>query len=214
MNESATCSFRIDQPRQLLAASGEIERLASQVAGRVIRSDLAAPGFAAIDLGTDLSPDEFAVLLQQLAAALDVLYRRRTGRSFTVVHQGKFDQQRSTMPHRDGGPDRSILLLGYEPTAVESQFFLIDYTRCAGEQELHPREYLRQYNPMNDARPDPCLERQTHRIEPFPAGHYRVLLINNSNLASTEPHEGMLGVLHHAIITRPDPTRCAAPRCG
>src|ERR1700722_20162717 len=112
------------------------ETLAGSIAERVFRDDLALPGFAALDLGPDLTPEAFETFLERLAGALAGLYRQRYGVSLTVQPQGRFDQQRSTLPHRDGGPDRSVLVLGYEPTPIDSRLFLLDFTRCACQQGL------------------------------------------------------------------------------
>ncbi len=183
------------------------ESMAVTVADRVFRDDLSAPGYAALDLGPDWTPDTFAGFLEQLAAAISSVYLERYHRPMTVVPQGRFDQQRSTLPHRDGGPERSILLLGYEPTEVGSRLFLLDFTRCACEQGLHPRKYLNQVNPMGGGSLDPCLERETHEALASPSPSYRILAINNSDLGPTEPHAGMLGVLHQAQIDHPDPTK-------
>ena len=59
----------------------------------------------------------------------------------------RFDQHAATRPHRDGGPDASVLLLGYEPTEVASRVYLMDYTRAARERGLTPLAYLDCCNP-------------------------------------------------------------------
>jgi len=81
-------------------------------------------------------------------AMLDVVFafNRLSPRPFVVERVGRFDQQVSTRFHRDGAADVSLLLLGYEPTTVESQLFLHDPFRAAGEGSAF--EYLRRNKPM------------------------------------------------------------------
>src|SRR4051794_36240046 len=106
-------------------------RLAEQLAPQVFRTDLQKPGFAVADLGTDLSSRPFRGLLVALASELAQFYHRSFGRPLGLISVGSFDQQVTTEPHLDGGPEESILILGYEPTRVASRLTLIDYTRAA-----------------------------------------------------------------------------------
>ena len=119
----------------------------------------------------------------------------------------RFDQQVTTEAHRDGGPDESVLVLGYEATEVESRLFLIDSTCCAIERGMTPKEFLARDNPMSRPSGD-FLAPYTTEVGGFAAGHYRIVVINNGALAYDQRERGMLGVLHKATVTpRPDRTR-------
>src|SRR5262245_4717279 len=111
---------------QLRADPDALPRLARAIAAATFRTAVPPPGFSLADLGTALTPLDFRRLLIDLAAALDAAYRADFGRQLHFVSLGRFDQQVTTKPHLDGGPAESLLLLGYEPSAVASRLFLVD----------------------------------------------------------------------------------------
>ena len=176
------------------------------VSEQVFRAELSEAGFAHLDLGKPaLSSEEFNEAVTQFARELAEEYRRRFGRSLAVLSQGSFDQQVTTGAHRDGGPDESILLLGYEPTAVRSRLLLLDFTRAAVERGLTPAEFLALHNPIFPAGRQQ-LEGYVTEVSGFDPAHAHIVVINNSNRPYAERHTGMLGVLHQAIIANPDPS--------
>jgi hypothetical protein len=182
------------------------ETAIQQAATSVFRTDLARPGFAHLDLGVLALPSEaFSEMVREWAGQLAAEYRRRFGRSLAVVPQGSFDQQVTTAAHRDGGPDESVLVLGYEPTAVASRLLLLDFSRAAFDRGLSPAEFLAVHNPVFPAGRQQ-LEGYVTEVSGFDPAHAHVVIINNSNRPLEERHAGMLGVLHQAIIVNPDPS--------
>src|SRR5262245_32148457 len=121
--------------------------LAGRVAPAVFRTDFEAPGWALLDLGLGLEPRAFRGLLVALGEALAGLYQAQFGGRLSWVSLSRFDQQNSTRPHRDGGPDASLLVLGYEPTEVPSRLWLLDYSKAAHERGITPAEFLDCCNP-------------------------------------------------------------------
>src|SRR5262249_2112354 len=119
------CLIRVDNISPLLTNSAEMQSLSETVAAAVFRTDLSLPGFALIDLGASLTAAEFRSLLIALTEGLRAAYQRTFGRPLVYLSLGRFDQQVSTEAHLDGGPDESILILGYEPTEVISRLFLL-----------------------------------------------------------------------------------------
>jgi hypothetical protein len=180
--------------------------LASAIAPELFRTSLDRPGFAHLLLGTGLTPPAFRVLLVDVGRALAAHYERRFGEALRFVSISRFDQQAATRPHRDGGPDASALLLGYEPTPVRSRVFLIDYTRAAADRYMTPLDYLDCCNPAfgGDGAP---LEPYTAEVTAFDVAQYQLLCVNNSCLPLQEGERGMLGLLHHAVIEAPEPGR-------
>src|SRR5947208_4943690 len=116
----------------------EGRQVAAHIAPDVFRTDLSRPGWALLDLGNTGAPRDFRALLVRLGEALADEYRRVHGEELRFVSVSRFDQQSPTRPHRDGGPDASVLVLGYEPTEVPSRVSLMDYTRAAFERGLTP----------------------------------------------------------------------------
>src|SRR5262245_34855367 len=124
-----------------------LDELAGSLAPAIFRTTLEQPGFAHLDLGSGGSPVPFRALLIGLGQALARHYQARHGEALRFVSISRFDQQAQTRPHRDGGPDASILLLGYEPTEVTSRVKLMDYTRAAVDRGMMPAEFLDCCNP-------------------------------------------------------------------
>ncbi len=183
-------------------------RLARELAPPVFRTDLSRPGFALADLGLSLSPQEFRALLVGIARELSRVYGDEFGRPLALISASAFDQQVTTEPHLDGGPEESVLVLGYEPTRVGSRVTLIDYTRAAADRGLTPRQFLARFNPM--VRRGPAeLPEYAVEVGPWHESHYRVLVINNGSLPPERADHGMLGVLHQAVIVthRPGESR-------
>jgi hypothetical protein len=176
-----------------------LQRLADRAADAVFRTDLSRPGFALLDLDTDGTAQEFRALLIALCAALGRAYQGKFGRPLRIVALNRTNQQFSTEAHLDGGPDESILMLGYEPSEVISRIFLLDYTRAAADRGLTPKEFLARVNPMTRGGKEilaPC----TTEIAQPPPDHYRALIVNNSSCPLDQADRGMLGLLHKAVI--------------
>jgi hypothetical protein len=179
--------------------------VARETAARVFRTDLEASGFAHLDLGTAKGEPDFRQLLVELGRALGEVYRATFGRSLRFFSLGRFDQQVSTEAHRDGAPEESLLMLGYEPTPVASLLFLLDFSRAALERGLSPAEFLERFNPLTAAG-RAALAPHTTGVADFDPAHFQIVVINNSCLPWEQRERGMLGVLHQAIIPHPDPS--------
>jgi hypothetical protein len=175
-----------------------------QVADDVFRTTLDRPGFAHHDLGPDEPVGGFRRWLVGLARALGDEYRRRFGRRLELTSLGWFDQQVSTEAHRDGGPDESVLVLGYEPTPVASRLWLYDHTRAAHDRGLSPAVFLERFNPLTEAGRRALGDYETE-LTAFAVDHYQAVVVNNGNRAPGGDSRGMLGVLHRALIPTPDP---------
>ena len=184
----------------------DLDALAARVAPDVFRTELSAPGYTLLDLGIDLTPRDFRALLVGLAEALAREYQRRHGEALSFHSVSRFDQQAPTRPHRDGGPDASVLVLGYEPTEVISRVALMDYSRAAFDRGLSPAGFLDCCNPAfgGDAE---LLRPYTVEVTAFDPARYQILVVNNSQLPHEERRRGMLGLLHHAVIESPRPDR-------
>jgi hypothetical protein len=171
-----------------------LKDVAAAVADRVLRSAVDRPGFALLDFGPDDTPQAFRNRLLRLALALDGESIGRFHRSLRLLSVDRFDQQATTLPHRDGGPDDSVLILGYEPTLVDSRLVLLDAAHAALDRRLTTAEFLARFNPMV-LRDQDVLGPYAAEALPFEKAHYRVAVINN----------GLSGVLHQATVVNPQP---------
>jgi hypothetical protein len=166
------------------------------------RFDFTSPGFCLLDAG-GVDSHTLRAWMVSLKERLSEVALLRGGRPFAYGLLARFDQQETTKFHLDGAPDQSMLMLGYEPSAVRSRLLLADYTRAAHDLAMTPPQFLQEYNPMY--RPgEELLGRYVTELPPQDDGHSRILLVNNSTLPLTEARTNPLGVMHKAIIVTPD----------
>ena len=182
------------------------EHLAAQaeaVYDLVWRVDFTAPGFAALDIPPGPDSHTLRSWMVDLKQRLSEIGVRRGMGPFTYRSMARFDQQETTKLHLDGAPEQSMLMLGYEPSKVQSRLFLADFTRAAFDLSITPQEFLRDWNPMYKKGEDLLGRYVTELPQPLD-GHSRILLVNNSSLPFTEARTNPLGIMHKAIIVTPN----------
>lgn len=172
---------------------------------RVWRFDFAAPGFCLIDVGP-VQSDALRSLMVELKLRLSDIAVRRAGAGFVFRSMGRFDQQETTKFHLDGAPAASLLMLGYEPSDVQSRLFLADFSRCADDLGITPGRFLQEFNPMF-RKGEEVLGRYVTELPQPRDGCSRILLINNSSLPFDEGRMNPLGVMHKAEIVTPDESK-------
>jgi hypothetical protein len=173
---------------------------AELVAARVFRTGADRPGFALLGLEEKtLTGRDFRQLLVRLGEDLGEWFGRTFGRGLGYFSLGRFDQQVSTEAHRDGGPDETFLILGYEPTTVRSRLRIFDHVRAARDHGLTPDAFLARYNPLFPQGRE-ALASYGSEVEGFDPTSFQILVINNS----VGPE--LPGVLHQATIPEPDPS--------
>lgn len=195
-------------PSYFLTISPDAESLDQATAfafGTAFRTGMDRPGFALLNLGA-CDSHTLRECMVELKRLLAQRYEKETGRAWHYLSIGRFDQQTTTKFHLDGAPDESMLMLGYEPSAVVSRILLADYTRCAWEHGLTPRQYLDEHNPMFTEGAN-MLEGYVTELDAWSPGEAQVLLINNSAVPYEPGGHRMLGVLHKAEIVHPDPKK-------
>lgn len=203
-----------------------------QIYARVMRRDLAAPGYALIvlrgasapasfpasrcsvprpPLGASAfeTPDRVESLSLTLRAAmlglketLSAIHLAWTGQRLGYLSLARFDQQVTTRLHVDGAPPESYLMLGYEPSEVESALTLADLTRAAHAHSITPEELLRGLSTDRMG----WERRLRPYIIPLRAGEARIpriLVLNNSTLPYGA--DNSQGMLHQATIRRSPP---------
>ncbi len=106
----------------------------------------------------------------------------------------RFDQQQTTRWHIDGGPDRGVLMLGYEPTVVRVRVMLASLERLA--QHLNVAHDEAAHQAQRGLHDEWIAESAIELALDFDA--YPIVLVNNSATAE--------GMLHRAEILEPDPS--------
>jgi hypothetical protein len=149
----------------------------------VFRTSPAQPGYAYY-LPNGTQP--LTQIMQEILDAISPYHPQL----FAFVHQETFDQQNTTRFHRDGGPDNSYLLLGYEPSLVPSTLRIADGWRAASQRGESIEDFFAAY-PMLSPDLGTVLSFYTTTISAFDHTRPFIVLINN-NVKS--------GVLHQATI--------------
>ncbi|QDU50441.1 hypothetical protein [Gimesia panareensis] len=155
-----------------------ISDLARTVYSRTCRTDFSEPGFCLITLGSKIDSNELRKTMVSLKQELAAIHERTRGMTLQYLSLGRFDQQNSTKPHRDNGPAECFLMLGYEPTEVQSALAISDYSRCASDRGLTPTEFLAEYNPMFQSGYE-ILRPYTTQVPCFSSSDYQIVCINN-----------------------------------
>jgi hypothetical protein len=190
-------SYLIDVSGQQIAAHAE------RVYETAWRFDFTAPGFCLLNLGAGVDSHDLRALMVSLKERLSEVGSRRYEVPLVYRSMGRFDQQETTRFHLDGAPEQSMLMLGYEPSRVQSRLSVADFARCAFDLGIEPKRFLDEFNPMY-RRGEEMLVRYVTELPQPAEDHSRILLINNSSLPFTETRTNSLGVLHKAEIVNPD----------
>lgn len=168
----------------------------------VFRRDFSAPGFALIHFEFEVTSRSIRQLMVDLKEVFSANCASDFGEGLGFFTLNRFDQQITTKPHRDGAPNRSVLILGYEPSSISSQVRIADYSKCALKLGVSPEKFLEEFNPMYEAGLEE-LKPFTTLIHEFDHSRFQILLINNSCEEFTPGSNkslNWLGVLHSAEI--------------
>jgi len=112
---------------------------------------------------------------------------------------GRFNQQNTTKYHRDNAPEDSYLMLGYEPSKVDSKLSFADYHQLITKNNIPIDKYYELHNPIyKDG--EELLKPYIKEVENFEKETYKIVLMNNSDLNSKKT----FGVLHKAVIIEKD----------
>lgn len=188
----------------LKPSSIHVATLADEIYERVCRTDFTQPGFCVVNLGTETPSQDLRQLMVDVKNAMAAIHQQRTGQTLIYLSAGRFDQQTSTRPHLDGGPDESLLMLGYEPSEVSAELEISDYSHCAADMGLTPSEFMEQHNPMFHAGYE-LLRPYAHPLRCFDPAASQIVVINNSSARLNG--KSWQGTLHTATILNPDDSK-------
>jgi len=188
------------------ATGHEVIEFAPEVYRLTCRTDFDAPGFCLLNLGRELTSSEFRRAMVELMRAMSVIHEAVAGDSLTYLSAARFDQQTSTKPHLDGGPGENFLMLGYEPSEIASQPAVYDYSRCALDHGIQPRDVMEKHNPMFRGGLE-MLQPYATELVCFSARDYQIVCINNSCTTIDAARTSWLGTLHTALVPKPDESK-------
>ena len=187
-------------------SSLDVQSLAADIYDRTCRTDFDAPGFCAVNTGPSIGSVAFRQLMVALKRAMAAIYESKTENTLIYLSAARFDQQETTRPHRDGGPDECFLMLGYEPSEVDAELEISDYAKCAFDLGLTPKEFLAKHNPMFRSGHE-LLRPYSTRIPCFSPTDYQIICVNNSCAPFSHDQPMWQGTLHTATILTPNESK-------
>jgi len=184
----------------------DVHAIAADAYHRTCRTGFDLPGFCVVDVGDSIDSVAFRQLMVDIKREMSSIHSLRTGQTLVYLSAARFDQQESTKPHLDGGPDECFLMLGYEASEIESEIEILDYAKCAFDLGLTPKEFMTKHNPMFKAGHE-LLRPYTTRIPCFMANNFQIIFINNSSAPLSSDSAHWQGTLHTARILAPDESK-------
>lgn len=177
-----------------------IKEISKYCFNNVFRTSIEKPGFVHLDFGTQIDSYKLRAIMIGLKKELSKFTTENFKKDLKYQWLGRFDQQVSTKYHLDNAGDQSFLMLGYEPSEIESELFLADYVKFSQDYNIEPSDYFNKYNPIFSDH-ETILKPYVTEVKSFKSDTYKIVLINNSNSKSECE---TLGLLHMARITKPD----------
>lgn len=184
----------------------DLDSISHRIYSQTCRTHYDMPGFSLWNVGKELEPEAFRRMMIKLKDKLSEIHISVRGEECVFHSLMRFDQQVSTKLHLDGGPEESCLILGYEPSEVESDIYIADYSWASSEMGLDPQQFLKLYPPASEVTKT-LLEKYTTRLTTFSNNEYQILCVNNSSTANNTSKTQWQGVLHQALITYPDQSK-------
>ncbi len=141
--------------------------------------------------------------LRRFMVELVAAFGDAIGTTLVPERLGRYDQQVTTKFHRDGAPEASLLVLGYEPSSIQSRFFLADACRAASDAGMGVNAFFSANNPMFPSGERLLGPYVQELLVPRDTG--AIVVVNNSLFPDDAPIPHLLGLLHKGTIERPDP---------
>ena len=178
----------------------EVDELSYRAFTEVLRNSTSKPGFLHLMIKDCFSSYQLRQTMVYLKKAMAKQTERKWGKTLNYQWLSRFDQQENTKFHRDNAADESVLILGYEPSAIPSRLFIADHVAFARANQLSPTEFFDEYNPLlTDL--GKLLKQHLTEVKGFKHDHFNILIINNSDSDLT------YGVLHKAHMLEQDPQK-------
>jgi len=147
-------------------------------------------------LPKDISSTDIRHCMIALGKQLSHITSRIFDNPLGFISAGRFDQQVTTQFHYDGGPEVSFLMLGYEPSSIESELYLADVSKAADDQGVDLDKFLEEHNPMFENNEE-ALATYTSMVPIIP-DRAHIVIINNSKCSDLSCSQK--GIMHKGVI--------------
>ena len=178
-----------------------IAQLAEKSFKSVFRTTIEAPGFVHLVFNKEeFTPFQFRALMIALKKEISKHIVSTSQQKLSNHWLVRFDQQVDTPFHVDNAAAHSILMLGYEPSEVESELQLADYHAYAQKTFEKPTNYFHKFTPIFKDDEEKLIPFIT-KIKINTKEQYSIVIMNNS---SPTLEATTLGVFHKAIMLTKD----------
>lgn len=191
------------QDYYLLVQEAKMDTIIAVCYEKVFRIKCNQPGFMVLDFGKQFSSELLRQKMVEIKNKLNSLVQENFNKELHYQWLGRFDQQTTTKLHIDNAPHESFLMLGYEPTVIQSELYFADFAKFCQDQKITETIFFEDYNPLFETNEQKLLEYIT-KVGSFFADHFKIVLMNNSHI-NTE--NSTKGVLHQAKIIHSDLTK-------
>lgn len=174
------------------------EDLVNSIYASVFRQSTEMEGYYYLNLGSEIDSKFLRQLMVDLKNALSALCKKHLKNELHYQSLGRFNHQHTSKPHRDTADNHSFLLLGYEPTMVESRAYITDYSKYIEDEGISLESFFGADMEANLIEDNSRLKAYTKEMKPFNKSDYRILIANNSR----SYEEKTLGVFHSAEIPK------------
>lgn len=157
----------------------------------VFRDSTSQPGFYFRDFGSEIGAKPFREQMIDLKNKLSSLCEAQQSKRLNYQSLGRFNHQHSSKFHRDTSDANSFLMLGYEPTKIDSKVCVADYTRYFEHQNKPLDGSFDGYVDTNIVDNDQLPSTYVTELSPFIKSNYRLLFLNNGE---------SFGVFHGAEV--------------
>lgn len=164
----------------------------------IFRDSTNDSGFYFQDMGKQIDSKTFRQIMIELKEGLSNLCKKRSNKRLNYHWMGRFNHQHTSGFHRDNAAEHSFLILGYEPTKVDSRVYLADYTKLIEKENISLNTYFHSDQEENVASKDWSLKPYVSELTPFYKDTFRLVILDNSKSFN----EKTFGVFHRGEVLK------------
>lgn len=168
----------------------------NKVFSTVFRKSTDHAGFYFWDFGNQIDSQGLRNFMIELKNGLSKLSELHFKKRLNYKSLGRSNHQNSSKPHRDTAEEHSFLMIAYEPSNVDSEVFVSDYSKYLEEHEISIKDFFGNEEGINLVDTTQLTKQYISELKPFNNNNYRLLLINNSKSFEEKTY----GLFHSAEI--------------
>ncbi len=182
----------IDKSKDTKFSKKEVNNIYKEV----FRQSTINSGFCYFDFGKEIDSKSFRQIMVNLKKSLSETCKTKLNKKLIYQSIGRFNHQNTSRFHRDTAENHSFLMLGYEPTKVDSKVYVADYSKYIEVHNIPLLNYFENDESTNTIGNYDCLEPYITELNPFYKNHFRLLILNNSKSFTEKTY----GVFHRGEI--------------